>query len=245
MRKLPFYPLLVAIFFAVSCSTSYKTENAQYSYYRIQQYDEGSKSLATIVRPYSDSVNKLMNVVIGYNAAQLEKKIERNTLGFFMTDAYLEMAKQKFDTKVDAAFMNSGGIRLPEIPVGAVTQGKLFELMPFDNLMVLLKVKGRLLKQYLDTLAANEGVIESGITMKIVNKAVQEVFVGGEPLDLDVDYTIVHSDYVAMNSGLLKNINRTTNGYLLRDALIDYAKLINSQNKKITVTNIERVSYVK
>src|SRR6187549_144418 len=232
MRKFPFYPFLIAIFFAVSCSTSYKTENVQYSHYRIQQYDEGSKSLTSIIKPYSDSVNKLMNVVIGYNAAQLEKKNERNTLGFFITDAYLEMAKQKFDAKVDAAFMNSGGIRLPEIPTGAITQGKIFELMPFDNLMVLLKVKGSLLKQYLDTLAADEGVIESGITMQVVNKTAQQVFVGGKPLDLNADYTIVHSDYVAMNTGLLKNITRSSNGYLLRDAILDYVKFTHSQNKK-------------
>jgi len=244
MRKFPFYSLLIAIFFGISCSTSYKTENVQYSHYRIQQYDEGSKSLASIVKPYSDSVNKLMNVVIGNNDSKLEKKREGNTLGFFITDAYLEMAKLKLDPKVDAAFMNSGGIRLPEMPSGAITQGKIFELMPFDNLMVLLKMKGNLLKQYLDTLAANEGVIESGITMQIVNKTAQQVLIGDKPLDLDADYIIVHSDYAAMNSNLLKNISRITNGYLLRDALIDYVKLINSQNKKITVTNIERVSYV-
>jgi 2',3'-cyclic-nucleotide 2'-phosphodiesterase (5'-nucleotidase family) len=244
MSKLLFYPLLIAIFFAVSCSTSYKTENVQYSNYRVQQYDEGSRSLASIVKPYSDSVNKLMNVVVGYNDTLLERKSQGNTVGFFITDAYLEMAKQKVDPKVDAAFMNSGGIRLPEIPSGAITQGKIFELMPFDNLMVLLQVKGSLLKQYLDTLAANEGVIESGITMQIINKTAQQVLVGGKPLDLNRDYTIVHSDYVAMNSNLLKNIHRNTNGYLLRDALLDYVKLVNSQNKKVTVTNIERVSYV-
>jgi len=244
MRKLPFYPLLIAIFFAVSCSTSYKTENVQYSNYRIQQYEEGSKSLASIVKPYSDSVNKLMNVVIGYNAAPLEKKSQGNTLGFFITDAYLEMAKQKFDPKVDAAFVNSGGIRVPDMPAGTITQEKIFELMPFDNLMVLIKVKGSLLKQYLDTLAANEGVIESGITMQIVNNTVQQVLVAGKPLDLSADYTIVHSDYVVMNTGLLKDIHRYTNGYLLRDALLDYVKFINSQNKKVTVTNIERINYV-
>jgi len=244
MRKFPFYSLLIAIFFAVSCSTSYKTESVQYSHYRIQQYNEGSKSLASIVKPYSDSVNKLMSVVIGYNDAKLEKKREGNTLGFFITDAYLEMAKQKFDPKVDAAFMNSGGIRLPEMPAGAITQGKIFELMPFDNLMVLLKMKGSLLKQYLDTLAVNEGVIESGITMQIVNKTAQQIMIGGKPLDLNGDYTIVHSDYVVMNSNLLKNIHRNTNGYLLRDALLDYVKFINRQNKKVAVTNVERVSYV-
>ena len=244
MRKIPFYSLLIAIFFAVSCSTSYKVENVQYSHYRIQQYDEGSKTLASIVKPYSDSVNKLMNVVIGYNDVLLEKKRLGNTLGFFITDAYLEMAKQKLDPKVDAAFMNSGGIRLPEMSAGAITQGKIFEIMPFDNLMVLLKVKGSLLKQYLDTLAANEGVIESGITMQIVNKTAHQILIGGTPLDLNGDYTIVHSDYVVMNSSLLKNINRITNGYLLRDAIIDYVKFINSQNNKVTVTNIERVSYV-
>jgi 2',3'-cyclic-nucleotide 2'-phosphodiesterase (5'-nucleotidase family) len=204
MIKFPFNPLLIAIFLAVSCNTSYKAANVQYSSYRVQQYDEGSKSIATIVKPYSDSVNKLMNIVIGYNEAQLEKKKQGNTLGFFMTDAYLEMAKQKVDPKVDAAFMNSGGIRLPEMAAGPITQGKIFELMPFDNLMVLLKVKGSLLKQYLDTLAANEGVIESGITMQIVNKTVQQVMVGNRALDLNADYTIVHSDYVAMTSSLLK-----------------------------------------
>ena len=244
MIKFPFNPLLIAIFFAVSCNTSYQAGNVQYSSYRIQQRDEGSKSLATIVKPYSDSVNKLMNVVIGYNEVQLEKKKQANTLGFFITDAYLEMAKQKFDPKVDAAFMNSGGIRLPEMAAGSITQGKIFELMPFDNLMVLLKVKGSLLKQYLDTLAASEGVIESGITLQIVNKTVQQVMVDGKPLDLNADYTIVHSDYVVMNSSLLKNITRNSNGYLLRDAILDYVKFINSQNKKITVTNIDRVSYV-
>ena len=244
MIKFPFNPLLIAIFLAVSCSTSYKAENVQYISYRIQQRDEGSKSLLTIVQPYSDSVNKLMNVVIGFNEAQLEKKKQGNTLGFFITDAYLEMAKQKVDPKVDAAFMNSGGIRLPEMSPGAITQGKIFELMPFDNLMVLLKMKGSLLKQYLDTLAANEGVIESGMTMQIVNKTVQQVMVGGKPLDLNADYTIAHSDYVAMNSSLLKNIDRKTNGYLLRDAIIDYIRFINGQNKKISVSKIDRVSYV-
>ena len=244
MKHSSFYPLLIAIFFALSCSTSYKAENIQYSNYRIQQNAVESKSLTPVIKPYSDSVNKLMNVVIGYNEKQLEKKRQGNALGFFITDAYLEMARQKVNAKVDAAFMNSGGIRLPDLPAGAITRGKIYELMPFDNLMVLLKMKGNQLKQYLDTLAATEGVIQSGITMQIINKTAQQVMVAGKPLDLNAEYFIAHSDYVAMNSNLLKNIDRNTSGYLLRDAIIDYIRFLNDRNKKITVSNIERVSYV-
>lgn len=238
------YPLLIAIFFAVSCNTSYQAQHIQYSSYKIRQNEGNSTTVSSVIRPYADSVNKLMNAVIGFNESALERKRQSNILGYFITDAYLEMARQKVNAKVDAAFMNSGGIRLPELPAGAITQGKIYELMPFDNLMVLLKMKGSLLKQYLDTLAANDGVIEAGLTMDIENKTAQNVMIGGKPLDLNADYTIAHSDYVVINSGLLKSIDRTTNGYLLRDAIIDYVKFVNGQGKKINVSNRDRVNYV-
>jgi 2',3'-cyclic-nucleotide 2'-phosphodiesterase (5'-nucleotidase family) len=243
MRKSAFYPLLVAVLFAVSCNTTYKAESVHYSNYRVQQ-STSSNALTAIMRPYADTVNTLMNVVIGYNEAQLEKKKPGNTLGYFITDSYLEMARQKIDRSIDAAFMNSGGIRLPDLPAGPITQGKLYELMPFDNLMVILKMKGSLLKQYLDTLAVTEGIIESGITMQVANKIPQQILVAGKPIDPDADYTIVHSDYVATNTELLKNIARKTTGYLLRDAIIDYVKYHNSQGKKIRVLNTDRVIYV-
>jgi 2',3'-cyclic-nucleotide 2'-phosphodiesterase (5'-nucleotidase family) len=244
MRRVTIYPLLIAIFFAVSCNTTYQAQHVQYSNYKIQQNAGRSETLTSIVKPYSDSVNKLMNAVIGYSEVLIERKRPVNMLGYFITDAYLEMARQKVNANVDAAFMNSGGIRLPELPAGAITQGKIYELMPFDNLMVLLKMKGSLLKQYLDTLAATDGVIESGLSMDIRNRTVQNVMVNGKPLDLNADYIIAHSDYVVMNSSLLKNINRTTNGYLLRDAIIDYVKSIQSQGKKIIVLNRDRINYV-
>ena len=242
MRKAVLNFLIVATF-AVACNTTYKAEQVQYSNYRIQQAPPSNK-ITSIIKPYGDSVNKLMNAVIGYNESLLERKKQGNTLGYFITDAYLGMARQKIDPNIDAAFMNTGGVRLPDIAAGPITLGKIYELMPFDNLMVSLKMNGRLLKQYLDTLAANDGVIVTGITMRIVNKTAQEIMIGGKPLDLNADYTIVHSDYVVINTNLLKNIPRKTNGYLLRDALVDYVKLTNAAGKKIKISNIDRVTYV-
>jgi len=243
MKRSAFYPSLVAIFFAISCNSTYKAEGIHYSNYRIQQAAP-SNSVSSIIKQYGDSVNKLMNVVIGYNETALERKKQGNTLGYFIADAYLEMARQKINPNADAAFMNSGGVRLTDLPPGAITQGKIYELMPFDNLMVLLKMKGSLLKQYLDTLAASDGVIEAGITMQISNKTVRDIMIGGKPLDVNADYTVVHSDYDVINSNFLKIITRESHSYLLRDAIIDYVKLNNNQGKKIKVLNTDRVSYV-
>ncbi len=80
--------------------------------------------------------------------------------------------------------------------------------------------------------------------MQIINRTAQQVLVGGKPLEMNAEYTIVNSDYVVNNSGLLKNLPRITNGYLLRDAIIDYVKFNASQGKKIKVSNTDRIIYV-
>jgi len=55
---------------------------------------------------------------------------------------------EKYHTPVDAAFVNYGGIRLPSIPAGNITRGKYLNSAPFDNLIVLLQVKGSVLRDF-------------------------------------------------------------------------------------------------
>ena len=96
-----------------------------------------------------------MNDVVGIADISLEKKQPECTLGNFMVDAFLTMAAEKYNTKVDAAILNYGGMRLTQLPAGNVTNGKIFELMPFDNLLILQKLKGAVVQQLLDLAAGN------------------------------------------------------------------------------------------
>jgi 2',3'-cyclic-nucleotide 2'-phosphodiesterase (5'-nucleotidase family) len=73
-----------------------------------------------------------------------------------MADCMRMMAEKKFERKVDAGFMNQFGIR-SSIPKGNITVGKIFEMMPFDNLVVLQEIKGNVLKEFLDKTAADGG----------------------------------------------------------------------------------------
>jgi 2',3'-cyclic-nucleotide 2'-phosphodiesterase (5'-nucleotidase family) len=245
MRKSNFLPIFIALFLHVSCNPAFRSASVQYSNYRIQQSGNPKTAISELLKPYSDSINKSMNDEIGENANLLEKKAKKSGLGYFMADAFLYMAKQKFNTSVDAAFINHGGIRLNELMPGKVTRGKIFELMPFDNLLVLQKVNGRVLKQYLDTLALGDAVNLSGISMTISNTKAKNIMVGDRPLDETKDYVIANSDYNINNSELLKLLPMQNIGYLQRDAIIDYVRMLSRNGKKIIVENTNRIVYAE
>lgn len=245
MRK-PIFTALIFLFLCqISCHPLYRAVAVQYNNYRIESSGVAAASLTTLLKPYQDSVQRRMSDVLGESAQLLEKKIRDNSLGYFMADAYLFMATKRFNQPVDAAFMNFGGIRLNELPAGKITRGKIFELMPFDNLLLLQKLSGRILRQYLDTLAREEAIVVSGITLTVTNKSVKNVRIGGMPLDENREYLVAHSDYTISTSDLLKSLPVQNIGYLQRDALIGYISWHSQQGKKVGVDNLNRVMYAE
>jgi len=243
MRTSIFTALLSVFLLQISCHPVYRAAAAHFNDYRIRVSDPADSVLALEMKPYRDSVQKSMSDVLGENSKMLEKRFGKNELGYFMADAYLFMAREKYNQPIDAAFMNFGGIRLPELAAGPITRGKIFELMPFDNLLLLQKLNGRILKQYLDTLAKVEAISVSGISLTVSNKTTTNIRIGGQPLDENKEYLIANSDYNIATSDLLKSLPVQNIGYLQRDALIDYIRMLARQGKKIEVENTNRVYY--
>lgn len=256
MRKNPF-AIPVFLFFLLagtSCNTIYQSQSLQYQSYRVNDTQLKDSAVILLLQPYSTEVNKTMNDVVGTADISMDKKQPECTLGNFMVDAFFTMAEEKYNTKVDAAFLNFGGIRLTQLPAGNVTTGKIFELMPFDNLLILQKLKGDMLQQLLDLTASRGGWPVAGITMQIkdlpagAGKKAVNVMVGGKPLDPDATYTTVNSDFVANggdNADMLRNVPQITNGYLMRDAIFDYIKKLKSRGNNINAKLENRVTYAK
>jgi 2',3'-cyclic-nucleotide 2'-phosphodiesterase (5'-nucleotidase family) len=247
MKKNPstFFILLFLIITGITCNTSYQAQTLQYKTYRINETQPKDSAAQQMLQPYAENVNKTMNDVIGIAEKSMDKKQPESTLGNFMVDAMLVMAAEKYNTKVDVAFLNYGGIRLNQLPAGNVTTGKIFELMPFDNLLILQKLKGDVLLQFLDLTAAKGGWPVAGMTMQVKDKKAVNVMIGGKPLDLNATYTTVNSDFLANggdNADMLRNIPQITNGYLMRDAIFDYIKKLKSQGKNISADLENRVS---
>lgn len=228
-----------------SCKSAFVPTKAIYEDYRITQGLGRDTAITGLMAPYRDSVTRSMDVVVGTAEVDLEKAKPEGSLGNFMVDAMLYTARQKFGTSVDAAFTNYGGIRINQLPKGPVTRGKIFELMPFDNLLVLQQVRGDVLQQFLDLTAASGGWPVAGLTMQIKDKKAVNVQIQGQPLDPAKTYTIANSDYVANggdDAAMFKTLPQQNRGYLLRDALFDYIQALKAQGKNISANVENRVT---
>lgn len=225
-----------SLLLAACSGKMYQPASLVYNDYRITQNTPKDSGLSQMLKVYADSVNSTMNGIIGTVAQPLTKAQPEGALGNFMTDAMLTMARKNFKQPVDAAFVNYGGIRLSQLPAGPVTTGKIFELMPFDNIMVLLPLKGDTLQSFLNHVANRGGWPVTGITYTIQNNAATNVLIEGKPINAASTYHIAISDYVA-NGGddctMLKSAPQINTGYVLRDALLQYVKLQTAQGKPI------------
>lgn len=240
-RLLQFLFLCLLAF--TSCNPLYQATRVNHKEYKVMNMRTDS-TVQKFLRPYRDSMSSSMTEVLGQLETDLEKNQPECTLGNFMVDAMYSMAQKKYGITPDAAFMNFGGIRLPSIKAGTITKGKIYELFPFDNILLLVKIKGDVLQQFLDHISARGGWPVAGMTMQIQNKKAVNVLIGGNLIDAAKQYTIAIGDYTANggdDAAMLKELPQINNGYLMRDALIDYVKTIRTIKVQLQkrVTNAE------
>jgi 2',3'-cyclic-nucleotide 2'-phosphodiesterase (5'-nucleotidase family) len=244
-RSAIFSGVFFAIVFFVSCKTIYQPQSVTHVAYRLNQSSKQDSNLIKWLQPYADSVNKSMNTIIAVAETELDKKQPEGTLGNVMADAMLAKAKQAYKLPVHAAFINHGGIRLGSVPAGNITIGKVFELAPFDNDIVIQKISGTILQQFLDHISAKGGWPVAGITWQIKNKRAVNVLVNGQPFNQAGEYSIAMVDYVA-NGGddcaMLRPVAKQSIGIVLRDALIAWLVEQTKEGKKISAKIENRVS---
>lgn len=144
---------IIAFIFLLSCKPLPQTAVVEYKDYQISKEAPVDSAFIRFLAPYGSVMKASMGKVIGFSTEGLSKKQPESSIGNFMADAMIQQAEKHFNQKVDAAFVNYGGVR-SYIPKGKLTVGMIFELMPFDNLIVLQKLTGKVLMQLLDKIAA-------------------------------------------------------------------------------------------
>jgi 2',3'-cyclic-nucleotide 2'-phosphodiesterase (5'-nucleotidase family) len=199
-----------------------------------------------LIQPYRQKVTEQMNQVIGRATTELNSrtgKMETN-LGNFVADLQQEQAAGLLGKPVDMGAITNGGLRAL-IPRGDVKVGDIFEVMPFENELLVLTLSGETVRELFQYAAARKNISLSNATFTVRNNKPEDIMIGGRPLNLTQTYTIAISDYLA-NGGddlsLLKNALRSEKaGILLREAIIRQIRQLTAQNKPIEAAMEGRV----
>jgi 2',3'-cyclic-nucleotide 2'-phosphodiesterase (5'-nucleotidase family) len=194
--KLPHYLLLSGIGSLLLLAGCRYYQPAGFTYEQ-QQVHGDDTLLQYIITPYRDGLQAEMESVIGWAAQDWKKGKPESTLGNLITDIMLEAGDTLFQHTPDFALYNYGGIRIDAIYSGAITKGKIFELLPFDNTMVMVTLDGYSTARLLNTMAAAGGWPQSGLQLTIKNEAAVDVLVHRLPFDTAATYYIVMNDYMA------------------------------------------------
>jgi 2',3'-cyclic-nucleotide 2'-phosphodiesterase (5'-nucleotidase family) len=169
--------------------------------------------------------------VIGITTGQIARSGSgESAMGNLMADAMLA------STKADIAFSNHGGVRA-DLPAGQITPRHVFAVMPFGNRVVVMKVTGGFLKDLVEDRVSgtSRGMVVGGAEIVIDRNQpngsrVVKFNIGGQPVDVNREYSLAVSDYLAEgNSGYERLLTVTPDhinysGILLRQSMIDYIK---------------------
>lgn len=178
------------------------------------------------VQAWNAGVAPISAIVLGRNASTLTRRKPEATIGDFITDA------MRFASGADIAMQNPGGMRA-DLPAGDITRGGIYEVMPFDNTIVILTLTGADVKQALEQALKFDRVTQvSGIRYEIdtnqpaMSRVTSLTLADGSPLDPARTYRVAVNNFMATGGDNYDALNHGNQDatLIIRGALEAYVR---------------------
>lgn len=199
-----------------------------------------------IIRTYKNELEAKLSEVVGEAVAVLDGeranvRTRETNLGNLVADIMRSAGSS------DIALTNGGGLRA-SIDAGPITVGDIFNVLPFDNTLVVLEASGadiqaaleRSVSEYPDQLGAFLHV--SGLSFefdpaKAPGERVVSVSVDNKPLDENKTYTVATNDFIAAGGDgydMFKGARVIfASGEMLRDVFARYVTQLGKASPEI------------
>ena len=195
-------------------------------------------AIAALIGPYHDKVTAQMQEVLGMAPTALVKSAGESPLSNFVADLQRARASKELGQPIALGVMTNGGLRAG-FAAGPVTLGSVFELMPFENELVVLEASGPVVQQLFDY-AAHVRMAVSGATYTITFDGLpKDIRIGDQPFDVNQNRTwpIAISDYLATggdNMTFFKPLVPRHTNILLRTAIADHIRALTKAGQSVT-----------
>ena len=225
--------LVLGVLLYVSCKAPLDVFKIEGQNVNINDSLQTKASIDAYIKPYRENINKDLDSILGYSVDTYSKAdgYLNTAIGNLMADVIYEEADPVFFKRtgehIDFVLMNHGGIR-SIISKGAITKRTAFELMPFENSIVISKLPGANVKDLLDYLSKAKRAHPISKLKIVLDKDanVIESLVKQIPIDFNKTYYIATNDYL-INGGDGMDFFEASEevivlNYKIRNALIDY-----------------------
>lgn len=253
--------LLVSSFLLLAGCNVYQLASTESETHEIQADSGEDQAAEQIIAEYRIELDDLMNEVINTADHDLTIGSPESTLGNFCADLTQERAiewvKSNSSDAIPAfSVLNSGGLRTP-ILKGDITVRNIYELMPFENEIVLVEITGVKmieLVNYVIDKSAEEGrkagvPLSSSFRLEIEDKPDEpfELEINNQKFDSRRNYVVATTDYLA-NGGdhmdfFAAPVRLIKTGIKFRDAIIDHVKALAKDGKTVSAKLDGRVEY--
>jgi 2',3'-cyclic-nucleotide 2'-phosphodiesterase (5'-nucleotidase family) len=236
---------IISLLMTTGCSKQLYPSQKNFQQYHINGNVQADPTVVAMYQPFKQKMEGEMNRVIGHATQTLTKENKPETLmGNFFCEALLWMSARFAHNPADLAFATKGGIR-NDLKAGNITVGHIFEVMPFENTLTIIELKGSQIRQLADYIAKTHGQPIAGMTLTISAGKVQDITIKGQPIDDNRSYKLATYDYLA-NGGdnltiLTQPISRVNYPQRMREGLIDYVSELTKEGRDVNAVLDGRV----
>ena len=228
-----YFILCLCIACFMSCKQEMHIERIEGKRLEINDSLVGVSKIEDFIKPFREHVNSNLNSVLAYSVDTYSKTDgDLNTaIGNLMADAVMEEANPIFESrtghKLDIVLLNHGGIRAI-LSKGNVTTRTAYEIMPFENSVVVTELKGSHVKEMIAHLQkAKRAHPISGLTIKLdTDYELLEAKINGELIDDNRTYYVATNDYLYSGGDNMDFFQKSDTlhdlDYKIRNVLIDY-----------------------
>lgn len=208
----------------------YKIEGKQIP---ISDSIEPNAEIEAFIKPYREHVAKDLDSVISYAVDTYSKTdgLLNTAIGNLMADAVFEESNPIFKSRtghdIDFVLLNHGGIR-SVISKGKVTTKTAYDVMPFENSVVVVELKGPQVQELIYFLAISKAAHPISGLKLVLDKdyKVKSATIKGESIDINKTYFVATNDYLYEGGNNMDFFKTNESLYILdykiRNILIDY-----------------------
>ena len=220
-------------FLLIACkNNSYEVSKINAKQLKVGNDIKQDSSIIQLFTPYKKKMTKEITKSLSFSTKILERTDGnlQSTLGNLVADLSYEKANELFKNKtgktVDFSMSNYGGIRAA-IMKGDVTVSNAFELMPFDNTLVVVELNYDKIKALFNYFVAKKRAhpLSKNIQLTIENDS-YNVLINGKPIKKDRTYFVATSNYLQKGGdGMIffsEPESLFDSNFLIRDAIVDY-----------------------